>query len=497
MKKLLILTILLVFGLVGYAYADTTNPLEFTEEDGSPSTFPYKVKFANGSVTDNGDGTTSIAGGGSSTPGGGPGNVQFNSAGSFGGGGNINWDDTNNRLRLSADGGQVGIAFVVSNDAGAVKANISYDGGATVNSLTLANRLSVDSGGTGLTSGTSGGVLAFTAAGTISSSNLLTASAVLVGGGSGAAPTAITADTATVGHFLASHAANPAFRQIQSGDMAGVFDQADGALGITAYTKGDLLSANASSQIVKFPVGSMGQMLSVDNGTTFGVKWVTSPSGGASPLTTKGDIWMYSNTDARFPVGSMGQILSVDTGATFGVAWVASPVSGGTKPPKEYWWPASATLPLEAADSIAAISRDQGTNVDFLNVAYDFNTDEGRTVTFRVPSDIDTTATVTFRAHWYANSVDGNVVWDFRHNSGVAEGVDPDAALTTEAAAADAVQNAVGKITQTTWTETVSNLGWAANDEVVGVFYRDANNASDNMGADALSIGFGVDIPRA
>jgi hypothetical protein len=38
-----------------------------TEEDGSPSTYPWKLKFSNGSVTDNGDGTASIAtsGGGS------------------------------------------------------------------------------------------------------------------------------------------------------------------------------------------------------------------------------------------------------------------------------------------------------------------------------------------------------------------------------------------------------------------------------------------------
>lgn len=39
------------------------SPLEITEEDGSPSTFPYQVKFSNGTVTDNGDGTTSVVGG--------------------------------------------------------------------------------------------------------------------------------------------------------------------------------------------------------------------------------------------------------------------------------------------------------------------------------------------------------------------------------------------------------------------------------------------------
>jgi hypothetical protein len=43
-------------------------PLNITEEDGSPKAWPYKAKFPNGSVTDNGDGTVSIAGGGGGGP---------------------------------------------------------------------------------------------------------------------------------------------------------------------------------------------------------------------------------------------------------------------------------------------------------------------------------------------------------------------------------------------------------------------------------------------
>lgn len=48
--------------------------------------------------------------------------------------------------------------------------------------------VAVADGGTGLSSGTSGGVLAFTATGTIASSGALTASAIVLGGGAGAAP---------------------------------------------------------------------------------------------------------------------------------------------------------------------------------------------------------------------------------------------------------------------------------------------------------------------
>lgn len=56
---------------------------------------------------------------------------------------------------------------------------------------------------------------------------------------------------------------------------------------------------------------------------------VSSTVGGlASPLTTKGDIWAYSTTDARFPVaGSDGDVLTKNSGATFGFEW-ATPGTG-------------------------------------------------------------------------------------------------------------------------------------------------------------------------
>ena len=40
---------------------------EITEEDASPSVFPYQIKFANGTVTDNSDGTASVSSSGAST----------------------------------------------------------------------------------------------------------------------------------------------------------------------------------------------------------------------------------------------------------------------------------------------------------------------------------------------------------------------------------------------------------------------------------------------
>ena len=54
----LLTTLLLSLALSSSAYAGVNN---ITEEDGSPSNFPWKLKFPNASLTDNGDGSVSVA----------------------------------------------------------------------------------------------------------------------------------------------------------------------------------------------------------------------------------------------------------------------------------------------------------------------------------------------------------------------------------------------------------------------------------------------------
>jgi len=80
--------------------------------------------------------------------------------------------------------------------------------------------LAVSRGGTGLASGTSGGVLFYSASGVIASSNALTANALVLGGGAGAAPsTPVGLGTSTqVLHGNASGA--PTWGQIVVGDVA-------------------------------------------------------------------------------------------------------------------------------------------------------------------------------------------------------------------------------------------------------------------------------------
>ena len=62
----------------------------------------------------------------------------------------------------------------------------------------VTGTLPVANGGTGLTAGTSGGILAYTATGTLASSALLAANALMIGGGAGASPSTTTTGTGVV-----------------------------------------------------------------------------------------------------------------------------------------------------------------------------------------------------------------------------------------------------------------------------------------------------------
>jgi hypothetical protein len=59
-----------------------------------------------------------------------------------------------------------------------------------------------------------------------------------------------------------------------------------------------------------------------------GSAWVNI-GGTASPLTTKGDLYGYSTTNARVAVGTNGQVLTADSTAATGVKWAAA--TGGGK----------------------------------------------------------------------------------------------------------------------------------------------------------------------
>jgi hypothetical protein len=52
--------------------------------------------------------------------------------------------------------------------------------------------------------------------------------------------------------------------------------------------------------------------------------YVDLAGGLTTPLTTKGDIWTWTTTNARLPVGNNGEVLSSDSTATTGLKWVVA-----------------------------------------------------------------------------------------------------------------------------------------------------------------------------
>ena len=102
--------------------------------------------------------------------------------------------------------------------------------------------VAVADGGTGLSSGTSGGILGYTASGTLASSVALTASAIVLGGGAGATPTPMGSlgTTTTVLHGNAAGA--PTFGAVSlTADVSGTLPITNGGTGGTTA----LLAARA------------------------------------------------------------------------------------------------------------------------------------------------------------------------------------------------------------------------------------------------------------
>lgn len=97
----------------------------------------------------------------------------------------------------------------------------------------LSGTITVPQGGTGITSGTSGGVPYFSSSNTIASSAALTANAITLGGGPGSAPISLGSlgTTTTVLHGNAAGA--PTFGSVSlTADVSGVLGPANGGTGI-------------------------------------------------------------------------------------------------------------------------------------------------------------------------------------------------------------------------------------------------------------------------
>lgn len=117
-------------------------------------------------------------------------------------------------------------------------------------SILLATALGVESGGTGLTSGTSGGVLAFTSATTMASSPTLGANKLVLGGGAGATPSTPVSLGTTTTVLHGNVAGSPSWGSVVlTSDVSGILPVANGGTGLSSGTSGGILGFTATGVI--------------------------------------------------------------------------------------------------------------------------------------------------------------------------------------------------------------------------------------------------------
>lgn len=149
-------------------------------------------------------------------------------------------------------------------------ATVTYDSvaGDYVLVGTIGPTVPVARGGTGLTSGTSGGVPYFSATNTIASSAALAANALVIGGGAGVAPATTTTGSGVV--TAIGNSTNTA-SGLAVLNASGNLNVAQGGTGAGTFTANNVLLGNGTSAFQVVAPGTNGNVLT-SNGTT----WVSS-----------------------------------------------------------------------------------------------------------------------------------------------------------------------------------------------------------------------------
>ena len=227
----------------------------------------------------------------------------------------------------------------------------------------VTGTLPVANGGTGLTAGTSGGVLGYTASGTLASSVALTANALVLGGGAGATPTPMASlgTTTTVLHGNAAGA--PTFGAVSlTADVTGTLPIANGGTGLTStpangaldigngtgFTRATLTQGtgisitNASGAITIAATGTVSAATPTALGTVYGATssgsvYTTALGYNAGAAITSGTYTvalgygaLAANTSGDRNIGIGGNALSVNTTGGQNIAIGLAALSGNT-----------------------------------------------------------------------------------------------------------------------------------------------------------------------
>jgi len=149
-----------------------------------------------------------------------------------------------------------------------------------------------------------------------------------MGGGAATAKTAsYVLVAADAGGTVAMNAAGSTTITVNTGLFAAgdtVFIQNLGA-GACTVTAGTATVATAGSLIL--PQNDAGILYFTATGTAIFYDYIQA--GAVSPLTTKGDVYGFSTSDARIPVGANDTVLTADSTQALGLKWAAPAAGGG------------------------------------------------------------------------------------------------------------------------------------------------------------------------
>lgn len=214
-------------------------------------------------------------------------------------------------------------AIAVSKLAGGTTTTVLHGGptpsfGAVSLSADVSGQLPVTNGGTGLSSGNSGGIPYFSSTTSLGSSAVLTANALVLGGGAGTAPSTLST-YGTTAQVLHGGSGGPSWGAVSlTADVSGTLPVTNGGTNATAIGTAGSVAYSTGSSYAFSGAGTAGYVLT--SGGIGAPEWVQylpiaqGGTNGTSTPTANGVAYGDGSKYVFTPAGSPGQVLKVGSG---------------------------------------------------------------------------------------------------------------------------------------------------------------------------------------